>query len=92
MILVVDHNPDRASNFEHEANRIERALTATVVKTHHIGSTAIPHTKAKPVIDMLLEVRSLELLDKETRSLEALGYEVTRLWESLGLLAVATFA
>ena len=37
------------------------------MQTHHIGSTAISHTKAKPVIDMLLlEVISLESLDQNS--------------------------
>ncbi len=46
------------------------------MQIHHIGSTAISHTKAKPVIDILLEVTSLDSLDRQSPSLEALGYEV----------------
>lgn len=76
MILVVDHNPDWERIFEQEASRIGLALGDTVVQIHHIGSTAIAYTKAKPVIDMLLEVISLELLDRKSPSLEVLGYEV----------------
>ena len=75
MILVVEHRPDWAMNFEQEASRINLALGNVVVQVHHIGSTAICHTKAKPVIDMLLEVDSLESLDQKSPSLEALGYE-----------------
>lgn len=75
MILVVEHRPDWAMNFEQEASRIRLALGNVVVQVHHIGSTAICHTKAKPVIDMLLEVHSLESLDQKSPSLEALGYE-----------------
>jgi GrpB-like predicted nucleotidyltransferase (UPF0157 family) len=76
MILVVEHSVDWANSFEREANRIGLALGAIVVRIHHIGSTAISHTKAKPVIDMLLEITTLESLDQKNHLMEALGYEV----------------
>jgi GrpB-like predicted nucleotidyltransferase (UPF0157 family) len=75
MIHVVDHHPSWALKFEIEAGRISEAAAETVVRIHHIGSTAIPQTKAKPVIDILLEVASLEALDRKSPMLEALGYE-----------------
>ena len=75
MILVLDHNPDWAKSFEKEAERIGMALGNTLVKAHHIGSTSIVHTKAKPVIDMLLEVSSLDDLDQRSSLIESLGYE-----------------
>lgn len=52
------------------------ALGDTLVRIHHIGSTAISHTKAKPVIDILLEVALLEALDNKSQQLKNLGYEV----------------
>jgi GrpB-like predicted nucleotidyltransferase (UPF0157 family) len=64
------------------------ALSDTVAKVHHIGSTAIAHTKAKPVIDVLLVVNSIESLDEKSPSLEALGYEVK--WELKELLVRAS--
>lgn len=76
MILVLDHNPEWGKSFEREASKIRAALGATLVNIHHIGSTSITHTKAKPVIDILLEVSSLDELDQQSASLQALGYEV----------------
>jgi GrpB-like predicted nucleotidyltransferase (UPF0157 family) len=75
MIRVVSHDPEWASKFEIEAGRVIETLGATVVRMHHIGSTAIPRIKAKPVIDILLEVGSLKTLDEKSSMLEALGYE-----------------
>lgn len=75
MILVLDHNPEWAKSFEREASKIRTALGATLVNIHHIGSTSITHTKAKPVIDILLEVSSLDELDQQSASLQALNYE-----------------
>ncbi|MEP6908558.1 MAG: GrpB family protein [Pseudoxanthomonas sp.] len=75
MIQVVSHDPGWAVKFEIEANRIAKALEGSVVRTHHIGSTAIPQTKAKTIIDILLETASLEALDQKAPMLESLGYE-----------------
>ncbi len=75
MIQVVSHNPIWAAMFEIEAERIVKAAGKTVVRIHHIGSTAIPLTKAKPIIDMLLEVISLEAIDEKSPMLKAFGYE-----------------
>ena len=75
MIRVVNHDPAWSARFEIEAERISEALGEALLRVHHIGSTAIPQTKAKPVIDILLEVVSLEALDQKAPVLEALGYE-----------------
>jgi GrpB-like predicted nucleotidyltransferase (UPF0157 family) len=75
MIRVVDHDPDWVTTFEIEAERIANAVGAAAVRLHHIGSTAIPQIKAKPVIDILLEVTSLGAIDEKASLLEALGYE-----------------
>lgn len=75
MIQVIPYRPEWATAFDIEAVRITAALGQVAVHVHHIGSTAIPYTRAKPVIDILLEVGSLEALDRGTPMLEALGYE-----------------
>jgi GrpB-like predicted nucleotidyltransferase (UPF0157 family) len=75
MIRVVSHDPAWAAMYEDAAGRIMAAAGSAAVRVHHIGSTAIPRTTAKPIIDMLLEVVSLEALDGESSMLEALGYE-----------------
>lgn len=76
MIRVVAHDPAWSTKFEAEAERIEEAVGEAIVWIHHIGSTAIPQTKAKPIIDILLEVTSLGVLDRKAQMLAALGYEV----------------
>lgn len=59
-----------------------QALGDNLVAMHHIGSTSIPGIHAKPIIDLLPEVRSLELLDQARTQIEALGYEF---WGEYGL-------
>lgn len=75
MVHVVNHDPDWKMKFQIEADRIAEALGKMAVRVHHIGSTAIPKIKAKPVIDILLEVASLDALDQKAGMLESLGYE-----------------
>ena len=75
VIEVVPHRPEWFTSFAEEAARISQGLNKTLVRIHHIGSTAIPGLAAKPIIDILLEVSSLAELDEAAPSLAALDYE-----------------
>ncbi len=43
---------------------------------HHIGSTAIPHTCAKPEIDILVVIENDATIASYDQAIEALGYKV----------------
>jgi GrpB-like predicted nucleotidyltransferase (UPF0157 family) len=75
IIRVVPHDASWARSFDTEARRIADAVGDVVVRLHHIGSTAITGIRAKPIIDILMEVSELSELDRRTSQLEALGYE-----------------
>ena len=72
---MVPYNPQWKKAFEAESQQIAKVLAENLVVMHHIGSTAIPHIYAKPVIDFLIEVSSLELVTEQTPGMEVLGYE-----------------
>ncbi|MBA3353552.1 MAG: GrpB family protein [Blastocatellia bacterium] len=74
--LVVPHNPEWRDAFETEAKLIADALGLNVVAIHHIGSTAIPNIYAKPVIDVLVEVRDINEVCGQDPAMKSLGYEV----------------
>jgi GrpB-like predicted nucleotidyltransferase (UPF0157 family) len=74
-VEVVPHNPGWRNEFEHESNQVTSALGENVVAVHHMGSTAIPNIYAKPVIDLLVEVRNITQVDERNSSMAALGYE-----------------
>jgi len=75
-VEVVPHNPLWREAFEAEARHVGSALGENVVAVHHIGSTAIPNIYAKPVVDLLVEVRDITEVDGRSSAMESLGYEV----------------
>jgi len=74
-VEVVQHSRGWAAEFKAEADRLAAALGDEVVAAHHVGSTAIPGMSAKPIIDILLEVRDVERLDGFHSEMAGLGYE-----------------
>ena len=75
-IALVEYDPRWPEQFAAEAARIRAALGENLVSAvEHFGSTAIPGLSAKPIIDLLVGVRSVaEAREKAVPALEALGY------------------
>lgn len=69
-ITVISHDPRWAEFFTEEAQTIKNLLQEHCLEIHHIGSTAVPGLCAKPKIDMLCIVDSLE----NSRALTKLSY------------------
>ena len=76
-IAIVPYNPAWPKLFESEANHLRQTLPRSLVnRIEHFGSTAVPGLAAKPVVDMLIEVSSLEETQKQiVPLLEAKGYD-----------------
>ncbi len=75
-VVLVDPDPAWPAVFAEEAARLARVLGEALIAIHHIGSTAVPGLAAKPILDLLPIVRSLEAVDGARAALEAEGYEV----------------
>jgi len=59
-IEIVDYDPRWPAMFAEEAGLLRRALDGDLlIGIEHFGSTAIPGMAAKPIIDILIAVRSL---------------------------------
>lgn len=74
LYTFTDYSPDWPAEFEREAARLRTLLGDELVFVHHIGSTSVPGLAAKPIIDLLPEVRSLALIDELTPVFEQAGY------------------
>lgn len=61
--------------FEQEATLLRSAMGAAVLNVEHIGSTAINGMLAKPIIDLVVVVCSLNGAEVWIPTLQALGYE-----------------
>lgn len=73
---ILDYDPIWKEMFHSEKNQLLTILDKNVISIHHIGSTAIPNTRAKPEIDILIVVKDDSILSRYTKSIEALGYVV----------------
>jgi GrpB-like predicted nucleotidyltransferase (UPF0157 family) len=61
-VEIVPYDPSWPIRFQEETDVLRRALAAWLVgPIEHIGSTAIPGLAAKPVIDIMAGVQSLEV-------------------------------
>lgn len=76
-VALADYDPRWVKMFEDEREHLKSCLPDDLVKRiEHFGSTAVPNLAAKPIVDMLVEVSSLE----ETKQrivpiLEGQGYD-----------------
>jgi GrpB-like predicted nucleotidyltransferase (UPF0157 family) len=75
-VVIVDYDPRWTALFAAEAMRIREVLNGGLVtRIEHFGSTAVPGLAAKPIIDLLVGVRSLEEAKQvAVVQLETLGY------------------
>ena len=73
--LLADYDPSWAAAFQEERTRLFYAVGAVVRNIEHYGSTAVVGLRAKPIIDILLGVESLENWIKCKMPLERLGYD-----------------
>jgi NAD-dependent deacetylase len=72
---VVAYDPAWPRLYQEEAARVHAALGEDVVAIEHMGSTGVPGLAAKPVIDVSVGLRRLELSPDQIAAVEALGYE-----------------
>ncbi|OGT31286.1 MAG: hypothetical protein A3E87_10270 [Gammaproteobacteria bacterium RIFCSPHIGHO2_12_FULL_35_23] len=75
-LLVVQYNPDWPKQFVKEKIKLLPALGKSVQAIEHIGSTAIIGLAAKPTIDILIGVESLNEMNLQSiQALAALQYD-----------------
>ncbi len=74
-VIIADYDPQWPVRYEEERERIVAAIGNYIDDIQHIGSTAVPGLAAKPIIDILVIVPSLEQVEQSVRPLEKLEYE-----------------
>jgi GrpB-like predicted nucleotidyltransferase (UPF0157 family) len=71
---LVEYDPRWPELFDAEAGRLREVLGARIGAVEHIGSTSIPGMPAKPVLDLMASVATLEEAQRMIGELEAIGY------------------
>ena len=62
-VVIADYDAAWPARFEAERSRVAGALGERALRIEHIGSTSVPGLAAKPIVDLLVEVASLEGVD-----------------------------
>jgi GrpB-like predicted nucleotidyltransferase (UPF0157 family) len=83
MNLGLEHGINRLSPysadwpglFTTEAENILSVCGNCIIAIEHVGSTSIPHMEAKPIVDMVAGVASLNDAEKMIKGMESIGYD-----------------
>lgn len=74
-IEIVTYDPEWPAKFEEERPALADAIGDFATGgIHHVGSTAVPHLDAKPIIDILIGVEGLNASRPTFDPLARLGY------------------
>jgi GrpB-like predicted nucleotidyltransferase (UPF0157 family) len=73
-VELLPHDPQWAAAARRESERLIDALGEALVTVHHVGSTAIPGIRAKPILDLIPVFANPPSLDATQPLLESLGY------------------
>ncbi len=67
-VFLLDSSEQWHRDFQRESEAIENAIGESVIGIHHIGSTAIPGLKAKPIIDIAIELEQFDISHKNVNN------------------------
>ena len=73
-IYIEPHNPKWSLDYMNEVQRLKSDQNLSDLRFEHIGSTSIPDIKAKPIIDILIGVKSFPVTNNIIEALEKKGY------------------
>jgi GrpB-like predicted nucleotidyltransferase (UPF0157 family) len=74
-VRLVDSSPHFARLYAEEEHRLRPAISPLVVAIEHFGSTSIDGLKTKPIIDILVGLRSFDHGRQLVEPLAFLGYD-----------------
>ena len=63
-IIIADYDPSWPQKYREEEKRLKQILGENCMAMYHIGSTSVPGLAAKPILDILPVVKSLEKVDE----------------------------
>src|ERR1041385_6447753 len=76
-MILAPYNPAWPAEFAALREIYTTALGDLVVQVEHVGSTAVPHLQAKPILDIDIVMQDYEVFPRIVEGLEKLGYTHT---------------
>lgn len=76
IIEIVEYDPRWKKEYKERAKEVKKLLGKNCVATHHIGSTAIKNLASRSIIDIMIIVRSFDVLMQKKEALLSLGYRL----------------
>jgi GrpB-like predicted nucleotidyltransferase (UPF0157 family) len=73
-VELVEPDPTWPELFEQEAAKLTEIFDGRLVGIEHVGSTSVPELCAKPIVDILVGLRQLELTEEQIARMERLDY------------------
>ncbi len=81
IVRVVDYSPAWPERYRRESAALAEVFGPELVAIHHIGSTSVQGLAAKPIIDILAEVKTIGRVDVLDAGFMRLGYEpIVEFW------------
>lgn len=75
VVRLSDHSALWSDLYQEEERLIKAAVGNLIIELQHIGSTAIPGIKAKPILDLMAGVPQLDKAVMCKQPLESIGYD-----------------
>jgi len=82
-VILAKYNPQWPIIYLQESKLLQKILTREIISIDHVGSTAIPGLSAKPIIDILIGIESLDNSATIINSLKKIGYEKLKTAEQI---------
>lgn len=79
-VRLSDYNQAWPEMYKTECREIENILGREIIRFEHFGSTSVEGMKAKPVIDMMVIVKNIDLIDEYQDVLISSGYDAAGEW------------
>lgn len=74
-IVIADYDPRWAAMYAEESARVQSVIGEWLLGIEHVGSTSVPGLAAKPVVDIMPGLRSLDDSPHIVEPLQKLGYQ-----------------
>lgn len=74
IVRLLPHHDHWSILFENEKQVLTGTFSESIISIEHVGSTSIPNIPAKPIIDIMIGVKSLSVALGMKDDFETLGY------------------